>query len=426
MAKDRVLAGIIGRQGQDKIAAEHGDQVRKIRSGANQVLAGIENVAHAIAPRCPGHQLAQPTRTRRADRPCVAAGFNHDHSHDQGFRDTTVTRGCFDLRAPARKDTPEHRLAAEHAPALGTFGLNDAHGARAGSADALGRDLGPEPLGRARRAGRADQSRRGKRKKQKLFHKVDLNPAGSRFGKPYRGTVNQDEVATPKTVMNVLDPRPDYHALVRRDVLGLVPGVGGTLLDLGGGVGATAAELRAMGRVDRAGVADLVADHVTALNLDFRYAGDLENHSFLDDVIRAEGPFSCVLCLDVLEHLRDPWAIVARLHEALEPGGVMIASIPNVRNFRAVLPLVFRNRWTLRDAGVLDRTHLRFFVRSSAIELMTGSGLMLEDVRAMPSGGRAVRLFRAVTLGALNSFTDLQYVIRVRRAGPRATAARAA
>jgi hypothetical protein len=40
-----------------------------------------------------------------------------------------------------------------------------------------------------------------------------------------------------------------------------------------------------------------------------------------------------------------------------------------VRNFRALAPLVFRNRWTLTDAGVLDRTHLRFFVRASAVAL---------------------------------------------------------
>lgn len=206
----------------------------------------------------------------------------------------------------------------------------------------------------------------------------------------------------------------------------MIPRTGGTLLDVGGGIGATAAELRALGRVERAGVADLVADHLTALKLDYRYAGDLECPTFLADIIAAEGPFSCILCLDVLEHLRDPWAVICQLHAALRPGGIIVASIPNIRNFRAVLPLVFRNDWTLKDAGVLDRTHLRFFVRSTAIELMTGSGLILDDVRAVPSGGRAVRLFRAVTLGMLNSFTDLQFIIRVRRASERKALARAA
>ena len=209
--------------------------------------------------------------------------------------------------------------------------------------------------------------------------------------------------------------RPEYHALVRQDVFPLVPRMGGTLLDLGGGVGATAARLRELGYADRVGVADRLAHHITSMNLDFRHGGDLEDGDFLDDVISAEGPFQTVLCLDVLEHLRDPWGVVEQLHNALVPGGVIIASIPNIRNYKALMPLLLRNRWALTDAGILDRTHLRFFVKSSAIELMTHSGLMLDKVRPKPSGGRAVRLFRAVTLGQMNSFTDMQYLIKVRR-----------
>lgn len=209
--------------------------------------------------------------------------------------------------------------------------------------------------------------------------------------------------------------REDYHALVREDVFPLVPSGGGTLLDVGGGVGATAAKLRELGYFDKVGVADRVAHNVTSLGLDFRHSGDLEDGDFLDDVIGAEGPFQCILCLDVLEHLRDPWGIVKQLHAALVPGGVIVASLPNVRNYKVLLPLAFRNRWTLTDAGVLDRTHLRFFVRSTAIDLMTSSGLVVDKVASNPSGGRAVRLFRALTLGQLNSFTDLQYLIRVHR-----------
>ena len=210
--------------------------------------------------------------------------------------------------------------------------------------------------------------------------------------------------------------RPGYHALVREDVVPLVPSGGGTLLDLGGGTGATALRLRELGRAARVGVADRVDGG--EVGLDFLHTGDVEDPDFLDRLIAAEGPFQTILCLDVLEHLRDPWSVVRRLHTGLTPGGTMIASIPNVRNFAALGPLLLRNRWQLTDAGILDRTHLRFFVRESAVDLMTSSGLTLEDLRAKPSGGRKVRLFRAVTAGLLNSFTDLQYLIRVRNTGP--------
>lgn len=208
--------------------------------------------------------------------------------------------------------------------------------------------------------------------------------------------------------------QPGYHARVRQDVLPLLPPGGGTLLDVGGGTGATASWLREIGRADRVGVLDRVP---ATERLGFSAVGDIEDGETLGALIAREGPFQTVLCLDVLEHLRDPWAIVRRLHRGLAPGGVIIASIPNVRNFTALAPLLLRNRWDLKDAGVLDRTHLRFFVRNSAIQLMTSSGLVLDGLRANPSGGRSVRVFRALTGGLLNSFTDLQYLIRVRNSG---------
>ncbi len=206
--------------------------------------------------------------------------------------------------------------------------------------------------------------------------------------------------------------RDAYHRNVRLDVVPYVPYTPGTLLDVGGGVGATAAELKRLGSARRVGVVDIVGG---VSDVDFAYCGDIESESFMSDIVSSEGPFGTVLCLDVLEHIVDPWRLVRQLHQALAPGGVIVASIPNIRYFRALFPLFFLNRWTLRDSGVLDRTHLRFFVRSTAIELMTHSGLALEKVVASPDGRKLVAILRRLTFGLLNTFTDRQYIIRVRR-----------
>jgi 2-polyprenyl-3-methyl-5-hydroxy-6-metoxy-1,4-benzoquinol methylase len=209
--------------------------------------------------------------------------------------------------------------------------------------------------------------------------------------------------------------RDDYHALVRSDVIPHVPAMGGTLLDVGGGIGATAAKLKSLGRADRVGVIDAVDGRGQGPATDFSYVGNVEDETFMGEVLSKEGPFSTILCLDILEHLVDPWRLVAQLHGALAPNGVIVTSIPNVRNYRALMPLLLKNQWQLRDAGILDRTHLRFFVRSSAIELITSSGLELVSIYASPSGGGRIRLFRRLTLGLLNSFTDGQYIICARR-----------
>jgi hypothetical protein len=44
----------------------------------------------------------------------------------------------------------------------------------------------------------------------------------------------------------------------------------------------------------------------------------------------------------------------------LSDEGTILASIPNVMHF-SLLKDVIRGRWTYQDAGLLDRTHVRFF-----------------------------------------------------------------
>lgn len=186
------------------------------------------------------------------------------------------------------------------------------------------------------------------------------------------------------------------------------------MLDIGGGTGATAAALKAAGRAGRAGLIDLRAGPTEPM-LDFAYSGNIEDPALLERVVEIEGRFETIICLDVLEHLVDPWATIARLHKCLVPGGIMVASLPNVRHYTVLAPLLFLNRWQLSDAGVLDRTHLRFFVKDTAVALMTSSGLSLEAVEAAKPIDFRTRFFNAVTLNLFRSFTALQYLVRVRR-----------
>jgi 2-polyprenyl-3-methyl-5-hydroxy-6-metoxy-1,4-benzoquinol methylase len=82
----------------------------------------------------------------------------------------------------------------------------------------------------------------------------------------------------------------------------------------------------------------------------------------------------------VLEHLRDPWAVLARLGEMLRPGGRVHVALPNARHTAVWLPLVLRGRFQYAPAGLLDVTHLRFFARRDAEELVRGAGF---DVTAV-------------------------------------------
>lgn len=205
----------------------------------------------------------------------------------------------------------------------------------------------------------------------------------------------------------------NYHDLIRRDVFPALPYNVGRVLDVGGGVGATSAALKQAGRASYVVVADQVVDQVLS-GVDKAYSGDLENDAFVRNVISEEGPFDTILALDVLEHLRDPWNVVRLLRDGLVPNGAIAASIPNVNEYRLVLPLVMRGRYDLTDAGILDRTHIRWFAKHGAIELMSPSGLEIELVVPNILGRRNL-LLNKITFGGLTRFLAAQYIIRSRR-----------
>ena len=86
--------------------------------------------------------------------------------------------------------------------------------------------------------------------------------------------------------------------------------------------------------------------------------------------------FDAVLFADVLEHLRDPAAVLRRIRPFVAEGGVVIASIPNVAHISVRLALL-GGEFRYRETGLLDDTHLRFFTRASIVDLFESSGFVV-------------------------------------------------
>jgi SAM-dependent methyltransferase len=95
------------------------------------------------------------------------------------------------------------------------------------------------------------------------------------------------------------------------------------------------------------------------------------------------GKFDRIVFADVLEHVPDPWAVLARFKVHLKSDGQMILSIPNVACWSIRFGLLF-GRFEYKDYGILDRTHLRFFTLRGARRLVAESGLHLEEVDVQP------------------------------------------
>src|SRR5207253_11516920 len=94
-----------------------------------------------------------------------------------------------------------------------------------------------------------------------------------------------------------------------------------------------------------------------------------------------DAPLEVVVCADVLEHLASPEWLLERIRGWLRPGGTLLVSLPNVANVSVRLA-VLAGRFPYAERGILDRTHLRFYTRRSARELIERSGLRVRAVRA--------------------------------------------
>ncbi len=208
----------------------------------------------------------------------------------------------------------------------------------------------------------------------------------------------------------------DYGRSINRPMWGLLPDKALRVLDVGGGHGSNAAAVKAHCGAEVAGVVDISDSAIRNPdpNVDFAICSDIEQPNAIEAICDQHGPFDLILCLDVLEHLVDPWRMIWRLHQTMPPGATLIASIPNVQNYRGIIRTV-TGSWNYRDSGLFDRTHLRFFGKESAIELVECSGLVVNRVERALGHHRAARLADQMSFGLLAPFTTLQYQIRATR-----------
>lgn len=198
-----------------------------------------------------------------------------------------------------------------------------------------------------------------------------------------------------------------YHDSSRPEVLEFIPPDARRLLDVGCWRGAFGAAVKRAHPDCR----------VTGIELDPESASIAQSR--LDRVWRGEYPavvprgerFDVVTFLDVLEHLVDPWAALRAASDLLEPGGVVIAVIPNIRHLAVTARLVVRGRWDYQDSGLLDRTHLRFFTKQTMLDLFRGRSYEVQHIQALNlSGGKTGLLLRPA--GRLvEQFRALQYVL---------------
>ncbi|CAN4272596.1 UbiG 2-polyprenyl-3-methyl-5-hydroxy-6-metoxy-1,4-benzoquinol methylase [Methylophilaceae bacterium] len=203
-----------------------------------------------------------------------------------------------------------------------------------------------------------------------------------------------------------------YFESIRKEIEPLLPLRIERVLEIGCGSGATLQWLkREKGCSWIAGVelSDAAAKKAKA-DLDYFLAGNIEK---IELSIENES-LDVVLCLDVLEHLVDPWLVVKRLTQFLKPNGVLIVSLPNIMHRSAMMPLLLNDRWDYTPSGILDKTHLRFFTKNTAIELLEQAELNVDLVLPVLQISKRSKtwFFDMLTFHVFRRFFTTQYLVR--------------
>ncbi len=103
----------------------------------------------------------------------------------------------------------------------------------------------------------------------------------------------------------------------------------------------------------------------------------------IEDAPIPHATYPVIVCGDVLEHTADPVGVLEQLKQSGTPDAVFIVSLPNVAHI-AVRLMLLLGQFPRMERGILDRTHLHFYTRSTAHDTLREAGLVPLRTRPTP------------------------------------------
>ncbi len=178
-----------------------------------------------------------------------------------------------------------------------------------------------------------------------------------------------------------------------------------SVLEIGCGTGATGALALNRGRAGRYVGVELFESAAAD-------ARKVLSEVLVGDVERMQFPwrpaeFDALILSEVLEHLLEPWTLVQRLAPFVRPGGLVLASSPNISHWR-VLRELFLGRFPLADQGVFDRTHMRWFTPESFAAMFAAAGFAVDRVQPVTPFAERTELFSRLTGGRFDHLFMVQ------------------
>lgn len=180
------------------------------------------------------------------------------------------------------------------------------------------------------------------------------------------------------------------------------------VLDIGCGIGLLGTYLKSKYNCEVVGLEIIEDNYKVALNsLDSAFLGDVETM----DLSILGNNYDYIIFSDSLEHLLNPENVLEKIKGLLSNEGILLISIPNIRNFRVTIPLLFSDAWEYEDEGLLDRTHLRFFTYTSLSNTLINHSFDIKDIKYDLPLSSKVGLLNKLTLGLFKRHLTSHYFV---------------
>lgn len=212
----------------------------------------------------------------------------------------------------------------------------------------------------------------------------------------------------------------DYNT----DVLKLIPANARTLVEVGCSGGALARAYKQL----------YPACHYTGIEVDATLVA--RSRDFCDEVQKLDiedvddsfyaqhADCSVWIFSNSLEHLRNPWEVLARIRRFIPSDGCVIVCLRNAQHWSVQAKLAVGDFRYEAAGGLLDRTHMRFFTRATMLEMFAGANLKL--VAGFPrifgelKNEHVIAAIRSMAIGvgadpdlAVQDSLPLQYVVKL-------------
>ncbi len=120
--------------------------------------------------------------------------------------------------------------------------------------------------------------------------------------------------------------------------------------------------------------------------------------------------FDAIIFSEVLEHLVEPGKVLKNLARFVRPGGMLLASSPNISHWRVIRELIM-GRFRLQDQGVFDRTHLRWFTPETFAGMIADAGFSVEEIGPVTAFSPRTELISKLTGGRFDHLFMTQIAI---------------